>query len=155
MDSFNISLSFFLFLTLLIILNKRRRRKKLWEQSIVLNVFFVSFKRVYHLHEFLGMRHWVMQHYDFPQKKHRLIDKILLDERKQIINQNHPYLPDFVITISVPSLWNFSHKSFPSRVTLGSSTTPSSSGWMALRGLTIAGWWCIAAAAKTTSSAVV
>ena len=38
------------------------------------------------------------------------------------------YLPDLVITISVPSLWNLSHKSFWSRVTLGSSLTLSSSG---------------------------
>ena len=68
------------------------------------------------------------------------------------------YLPDFVMTISVPSLWNFSHRSFPSRVTFGSSTTPSSSGWMALRGRMAGWWWCAAAAAaaaKTTSSAVV
>ncbi|CAD6230443.1 GSCOCG00006760001-RA-CDS [Cotesia congregata] len=38
-------------------------------------------------------------------------------------------LPLLVITISVPSLWNFSQSSLPSNVTLGSSTTPSSSGW--------------------------
>lgn len=36
--------------------------------------------------------------------------------------------PLLVITISVPSLWNFSHSSLPSSVTFGSSTTPSSSG---------------------------
>lgn len=39
------------------------------------------------------------------------------------------YRPLFVMTISVPSLWNFSQSSLPSSVTLGSSTTPSSSGW--------------------------
>lgn len=38
------------------------------------------------------------------------------------------YRPLFVMTISVPSLWNFSQSSLPSSVTLGSSTTPSSSG---------------------------
>ena len=38
------------------------------------------------------------------------------------------YLPDLVITISVPSLWNLSHRSFWSSVTLGSSLTLSSSG---------------------------
>ena len=38
------------------------------------------------------------------------------------------YLPDLVITISVPSLWNLSHRSFWSKVTLGSSLTLSSSG---------------------------
>lgn len=41
------------------------------------------------------------------------------------------------MTISVPSLWNFSQSSFPSRVTLGSSTTPSSSGWWG----GTRGWW--------------
>lgn len=50
------------------------------------------------------------------------------------------YLPLLVMTISVPSLWNFSQRSLPSRVTLGSSTTPSSSGWIARNGLTIAEW---------------
>jgi len=56
------------------------------------------------------------------------------------------YRPLFVMTISVPSLWNFSQSSLPSSVTLGSSTTPSSSGWWggtrgwcgAVRG------WCVA-----------
>lgn len=47
------------------------------------------------------------------------------------------YRPLFVMTISVPSLWNFSQSSFPSRVTLGSSTTPSSSGWWG----GTRGWW--------------
>lgn len=42
---------------------------------------------------------------------------------------NDTYRPLLVMTISVPSLWNFSQSSLPSRVTLGSSTTPSSSGW--------------------------
>lgn len=37
------------------------------------------------------------------------------------------YLPDLVITISVPRPWNFVHRSLDSRVTLGSSVTPSSS----------------------------
>ncbi|CAB0014031.1 unnamed protein product, partial [Nesidiocoris tenuis] len=40
--------------------------------------------------------------------------------------------PDFVMTISVPSLWNFSQKSFDSSVTFGSSTIPSPSSWTAL-----------------------
>lgn len=63
------------------------------------------------------------------------------------------HLPLFVITISVPNLWNFSHKSLPSSVTFGSSTTPSSSGCIWRIGL-IAGcnWW--ATEAITTSSAV-
>lgn len=47
-----------------------------------------------------------------------------------------------MITISVPSLWNFSQSSFPSRVTLGSSTTPSSSGGGMRAGWGPAsGWW--------------
>ena len=44
------------------------------------------------------------------------------------------YLPLLVMTISVPSLWNFSHSSLPSSVTFGSSTTPSSSGCIARSG---------------------
>ena len=68
----------------------------------------------------------------------------------QTIHRHYPTLiysethrPLFVMTISVPSLWNFSQSSLPSRVTLGSSTTPSSSGG----GGTRCGWgpargWC-------------
>lgn len=65
------------------------------------------------------------------------------------------HLPLFVITISVPNLWNFSHNSLPSKVTFGSSTTPSSSGCNVRSGR-IAGcsWWA-ATDARTTSSAVV
>ena len=37
------------------------------------------------------------------------------------------YLPDLVITISVPYVWNCVHKSLASKVTFGSSVTPSSS----------------------------
>lgn len=49
----------------------------------------------------------------------------------------HPrsYLPDLVITISVPRPWNLSHSSFWSRVTLGSSLTDSSSGMGTLGGM--------------------
>lgn len=36
-------------------------------------------------------------------------------------------LPALVMTISVPMAWNLVHRSFWSRMTLGSSTTPSSS----------------------------
>lgn len=63
-------------------------------------------------------------------------------------------LPLLVITISVPSLWNFSQSSLPSSVTLGSSTTPSSSGCSARNGR-IGCNWCAATDASTTSSAVV
>lgn len=63
-------------------------------------------------------------------------------------------LPLLVITISVPSLWNFSQSSLPSSVTLGSSTTPSSSGWRARNGRIGCNWWA-ATDARTTSSAVV
>lgn len=53
------------------------------------------------------------------------------------------YRPLFVITISVPSLWNFSQSSLPSNVTLGSSTTPSSSGWWGgTRWCDVAKGWC-------------
>ena len=45
------------------------------------------------------------------------------------------YLPDLVLTISVPSPWNFSQSSLDSRLTLGSSVTPSSSGGRARSGL--------------------
>jgi hypothetical protein len=45
------------------------------------------------------------------------------------------YLPDLVMTISVPSPWNFSQSSLDSRLTLGSSVTPSSSGGRARSGL--------------------
>ena len=38
------------------------------------------------------------------------------------------YLPDFVITISVPKLWNCSQRSLQSSSTLGSSWTWSSGG---------------------------
>lgn len=68
-------------------------------------------------------------------------------------NRNHgddddvdTYRPLFVMTISVPSLWNFSQSSLPSSVTFGSSTTPSSSGWWG----GTRGWcgaargWCVA-----------
>lgn len=65
------------------------------------------------------------------------------------------HLPLLVITISVPSLWNFSQSSLPSSVTLGSSTTPSSSGWRARSGrIDGCNWWA-ATEASTTSSAVV
>lgn len=59
-----------------------------------------------------------------------------------------------MITISVPSLWNFSQSSLPSSVTLGSSTIPSSSGWSARSGRIGCNWWA-ATDARTTSSAVV
>ena len=52
---------------------------------------------------------------------------------QQIYINNH--LPHLVMTISVPNLWNLSHNSLVSRVTLGSSTIPSSSGIMERRGL--------------------
>lgn len=68
--------------------------------------------------------------------------------------RNRTNLPLLVITISVPSLWNFSQSSFPSSVTFGSSTTPSSSGWSARNGRIGWSWWA-ATDARTTSSAVV
>ena len=52
------------------------------------------------------------------------------------------YLPDFVITISVPLLWKSSQSSFASKWTFGSSST-SSSGSSVLRGLRwAAAAWC-------------
>lgn len=56
------------------------------------------------------------------------------------------YLPDFVMTISVPRLWKSSHSSFASRWTFGSSST-SSSGSSVLRGLR-----CAAAAAAAAAA---
>lgn len=53
----------------------------------------------------------------------------------------HTYLPDLVITISVPLLWNCSQSSLASRCTFGSSST-SSSGSRVFKGLRwAAAWW--------------
>lgn len=50
------------------------------------------------------------------------------------------YLPDLVITISVPLLWNCSQSSLASRCTFGSSST-SSSGSRVFKGLRWAAAW--------------
>jgi len=73
------------------------------------------------------------------------------------LTKESTYRPLLVMTISVPSLWNFSHKSLLSSVTLGSSTTPSSSGGSCGAkgggggGRSECEWWA-ASAARTASS---
>lgn len=54
------------------------------------------------------------------------------------------YLPDFVMTISVPNLWNCVQRSLASKLTFGSSSVASSVPPV-LGGLSLADWvaaWC-------------
>lgn len=59
---------------------------------------------------------------------------VRLGEKQGREGMQLPYLPDLVITISVPRLWNCSQSSLASRWTLGSSST-SSSGSKVFKGL--------------------
>lgn len=60
--------------------------------------------------------------------------------RKRHEPPTQTYLPDLVITISVPLLWNCSQSSLASRCTFGSSST-SSSGSRVFKGLRWAAAW--------------
>lgn len=65
-----------------------------------------------------------------PRSRHEKRQHIMSGAglRKGEESESAAYLPDFVITISVPKLWNRSHKSLDSRHTVGLSSIPSSSG---------------------------
>lgn len=61
------------------------------------------------------------------------------------------YLPDFVMTISVPILWNSFHKFLDSSVTFGSSSSPSS-GCRLFEERWWTGWCCRPRAACSPAS---